>query len=1365
MEYDKHIKRLVLGYLKNECKNSYKIFLRSHFHNQHKHVATRVAGQTLEDILQAYSRIHDIIQGHLEDTNYYKDHRNEISPVYLVDQLLYLLEYDRPLTPTSTIRDRSSVARSLANTQNEEEEEEHRSDVETTPEHSLPGNLHSSDENHHFRTPFSNPSPVFRTPYLEKLPTSEHHTISTVMSKELLKNKNFPKKLAQSINMVLNTPERSTCRNDTSKSHGLDKTVIKDVLNRTEADPMFEDLLNEFFVGSIGSTIEKAIVPEVAMSSSSTTTESPSPFKQIPAMNEHDTELTYSASTENPNNLGIHSNHNSCISTQQKSSSESSSAVQPMTETPNQPETSSPVPFTAASSTQTDLMQQQFYIVNQPVVIPQPMQIMPVPVSNSMIKDISQKVKNGVSTLTEQEIMAMPTIFLNEQNEITYAETQCDFNKQKEVQNLKEYINVFGLGDHSPIIKQSRKKSAKGHQIKPTPSIKVEIFQRNSSPKVPTSLPDLSSCSRNDNDIKSNSLNKKEKRSNSPSTDSSNKCIGDENRPNILNAICTPSPIVCVVKKPTPKSSSHVRSLTFPSPIRRTNEKSEENRNSPSGTNKQQAAKDLFNDKNENEKIQENNEREKIKRSSPRQVKSLKKVVVKKCSPLKEGKKLSWDADLRMLAASSPCGSVQDTPSRKSLLKSIKKRPMECRTLETEAKSSKGALKTPKKTPIKSKKVKTNKQQSDNQKTEIATNKEESTEQLTAESKKVLLSPSKLCNNASKRNMDVDSITPNNPKEGSNQLISNARKNINALLDTPLKEVKSSNEKPAVETSTTPFTPMLKANLQGLAMTDNFTIETPDFPVTPGLSIMETSITNYCILNDTETNKVTEAIVLSEERKSSVRKTDDEEVEVSPKVYSCKVVLEEFNRNQVGKKNLELLDSKGVHWEGSSEKDEKSESTSSSESNGECNNTVIGITSVDVRSSVVKRGGKSMKVLKSQLLDSEKDTSVCFEESFTDARKKEPSLKTDSDAGNSSATIKTRTSNVSKLNKIEKLSADADSEIASKTPYKERTYGDIGALCKAIEEACGEVKKRQSCSEITKADGNKDQKLQEGLKLKNVLSVALEKCSSFLDNDSLKYELEEKRKLVLKLERAMSEKSTSSRKSTTPQSTSKSRNSKQKIAAPKKLPKSKEVLIDEKKRDSQDEFFQKSGTNLHRTNRQRRASEESKSLKEFEVKFLSILDQSDVTITENSIQKDEEKSFWDGLQMHLQSEEITIVYNYENTSNKVSKDYFDVDLKGKAFLVEVPLTDGSAQPVEICVTPYRTLWEILPKNDNKEDNCSDSDSARTDDQRCLRKRKHRSDSSNSNSSTKKKKPLLGTYLNNKNIEVVLSMLHGPSDKT
>ncbi|XP_066263174.1 calponin homology domain-containing protein DDB_G0272472-like isoform X3 [Euwallacea similis] len=1360
MEYDKHIKRLVLGYLKNECKNSYKIFLRTHFHNQHKHVATRVAGQTLEDILQTYSRIHDIVQGHLEDTNYYKDRRNEISPIYLVDQLLYLLEYDRPLTPTSTIRDRSSVAPSLANTHHEEEEEEHRSDVETTPEHSLPGNLHSSDENHHFRTPFSNPSPVFRTPYLEKLPTSEHHTISTVMSKELLKNKNFPKKLAQSINMVLNTPERSTCRNDTSKSHGLDKTVIKDVLHRTEADPMFEDLLNDFF-GPIGSTIEKALVPEVAMSSSSsTTTESPSPFKQIPAMNEHDTEPPYSASTENPNNLVMHSNQNGCISTQQKSSSESSSALQALTETPNQHETITSVPFTAASSTQTDLVQQQFYIVNQPVVIPQPMQIMPVPVSNSMIKDINQKVKNGVGTLTEQEIMAMPTIFLNEQNEITYAETQCDSNKQKEVQNLKEYINVFGLGDHSPVIKQPRKKSVKNVQIRPTPSIKVEIFQRNSPLKVPIPLPDLSNSSYNDNNIKSNSPNsKKEKRSNSPSTDSSNKSFADENRPNILNAICTPSPIVSAVKKPTPKSSSHVRSLTFPSPIRRTNEKSDENRNSPSGVNKQQATKDLFNDKNENEKRQENNEREKIKRSLPRQVKSSKKAVVKKCSPLKDGKKLSWDADLRMLAASSPCGNVQDTPSRKTSLKSVKKRPVECRTLETEAKTLKGVLKTPRKTPSRSKKVKSNKQQSDNQKTEIPTKNEEPTEKLTMESKKVLLSPSKLCNNASKRNMDVDSITPNNPKEGSNQLISNARKNINALLDTPLKEIEPLNEKPSVETSTTPFTPMLKANLQGLAMTDNFTIETPDFPVTPGLSIMETSITNYCILNDTETNKVTEAIVLSEEKKSSVRKTDDEEVEVSPKVYSCKVVLEEFNRSQVGKKNLELLDSKGVHWEGSSEKEEKSESTCSSESNGDCNNTVIGITSVDVRSSLVKRGGKSMKMLKSQLLDSENDTTVCFEESFTEAEKKEPLLKIAPDIVNSNATIKTRTSSISKLNKIEKPSVGTDSEIVSNTTYKERIYNNMGALCKAIEEACGEVKRRQSSSETAKADGKEDQKFQEGLRLKNVLSIALEKCSSFLDNSILKNELEEKRKLVLKLEKAMSEKSASRRKSMTPQSTSKARSSKQKGTAPKKLVKnSKEVLTDEKKRDSQDEFFQKSGTNLHRTNRQRTTSEESKSLNEFE-------EQSGETVIKNQIQKEEEKSFWDELQMELQSEEITVVYNYENISNKVSKDYLNVDLKGKAFRLEVPLTDGSTQPVDISVTPYRTLWEILPKSDSKEDNCSDSDCVRTDDQRCLRKRKHRSDSSNSNSSTKKKKPLLGTYLNNKNIEVVLSMLHGPSDKT
>lgn len=243
------------------------------------------------------------------------------------------------------------------------------------------------------------------------------------------------------------------------------------------------------------------------------------------------------------------------------------------------------------------------------------------------------------------------------------------------------------------------------------------------------------------------------------------------------------------------------------------------------------------------------------------------------------------------------------------------------------------------------------------------------------------MSPSKIYNTANKRNMDIDGITPKNAKEGSTQLVSHARKNITGLLVTPLKDEEDSpNQNITKEASAdTPFTPMLKANLQGFAVGDNFTIDTPNFPITPGMSLMEHPTPAYCILNDTETNKATEAIVLSEERKSSVRKTDDEDViVVSPKVYGTTEILEEFNKSRAGKKNLELLGNKAVSWD--SDVEENNSSTSNEGPNG----TVIQNVKKDETGSmrITRSSGKSLSMLKSQMLNS----SVCFDESTNEVK-------------------------------------------------------------------------------------------------------------------------------------------------------------------------------------------------------------------------------------------------------------------------------------------------------------------------------------------------------------------------------------------
>lgn len=218
---------------------------------------------------------------------------------------------------------------------------------------------------------------------------------------------------------------------------------------------------------------------------------------------------------------------------------------------------------------------------------------------------------------------------------------------------------------------------------------------------------------------------------------------------------------------------------------------------------------------------------------------------------------------------------------------------------------------------------------------------------------KKVVSPSTLCLTASKRNMEVDGAEAPKPS------VLNARKNINSLLETPVKK-----DKTPVDFSTTPLTPMLKANLKGLVTGDTFFIDTPDFPITPGLSLMDhPSNSHYCILKESEADKATQAGVLEEEKKSSVRKSEDNDGPFSPKVYGGKKVLEAFNSNQAGKKNLELLDQEGQQWETRSDLSEEDQ-----------NKTVIPNPKDSGRAGRITRSvtGKSLAALKCQMLQEER---------------------------------------------------------------------------------------------------------------------------------------------------------------------------------------------------------------------------------------------------------------------------------------------------------------------------------------------------------------------------------------------------------
>ncbi|KAL1490830.1 hypothetical protein ABEB36_013457 [Hypothenemus hampei] len=1219
MEYEKHIKRLVLGYLKIECKSAYKIFLKTHFQKQQKHVATRVAGQNLEDILKIYSRIQDIVQGYLEDTNYYIENGAQASsPTYLVEQLLYLLDRDRSSTPATTIRNISPE--DSCNLENHNEREQQLSDIETTPEHSLPGNIFGGVDDHHAKTPFRRQCNFFKTPCFEKLPSSEHKNISSVMSRSMLEKKAFLHKVAHNINTALKTPEVNSSNISDADHNGLgldlEELIVKKALSRTECDPMFEDLLEDI-IGPVGETISKVIMPEVA----------PSPSSSSAAERDSIIEI---GNIKDPNGITkISKELTVATSTQQAKELEE---IRSVTTGQNQELLNQPATNT----------QQQFYIVNQPIVIPQPMPVLqPVQViqpvqSNKM--DSSQNIHNNC--LSEQDIMSMPTIILNETNEVTYSNAETP----SEVRNIKEYFNIYGLNEKSPVIRPATSKKHINKPIKPTPTIKVEVFHRD------VHLDNFVALENNSNKIEENDNETKYSKQISPNISSVEK-----SKPKSLSRNATPAAINVggPIRKPTPLSSSHIRNLTFPSPIRKaSNEKTDGGQAvaSPTVVSKQKATKDLFN-----------------KKTCDQEKNTVKQEKTQKLD--------SWDANLRKLVVSVENEKPEIKPCKKRNRKLTKETDPDGQQLEA-------ALKTPKKKIDKAEKKATKMAEKIKQKSQ----KTES---------KTILSPSK-CNTTNKRIMEVEHVVPNNSKITLNKLALNARKNIATLLETPLKDDSQTRrvELPTA-TANTPFTPMLKANLQGIAMgDDNFSIDTPNFPITPGLSLMDqsTSATNtYCMLNDHETNKATEAIVLCEEKKSSVRKTDeDDEIPPSPKVYGGKELLDVFNKGCTGKKNLELLDKKGIEWDENSDSENDMKNTTNKNTGARKN--------VTVSTRVTRSSGKLMAMLKSQMAIAD-DVEKVFEE---DGIKAWPSTRDNS------------------------VTDSSDSEIVNGR--------------KLVKKGMKKKPKQKKVKEALAVKNKKESKMIHHEKEPNLqpdLVTASPPVIAIIP--SLKDEIEEKKNRVkLSLEKEENSK----RKKTS---------NKRRIMPPKKLIKSQPVVTEKiekktselEKVDSQDEFFKKSGTNLHRTNVQQ---------------------MNNSTTCKEDTKKNLEESFWDECcSISNQPDEIVVVHDQENPSKKSLDDY-DFSLLEKKIVLKLPLEDGSEHEIPLTVIPFQFIWDIEPLSTHESSTESrDSDKASKGDIK-TKKRKHRSDSCNSNSSAKKMKapPRYPSGFNKKHIEEVLTQLHGPS---
>ncbi|CAH2004573.1 unnamed protein product [Acanthoscelides obtectus] len=251
-EMELTIARLVLGYLKSEhCRSAYKEFLKTCPHLQQNNISkskflrTRFLGLSLEEIIHEYVDIYHMVQARLEATNYFQEHHHKQN---LLSQILYLFNK----VPTIDISRTSTPCIRSPRESNLDEASpfsyiEHASDVETTPVHTLPGNICSGN---HERGPKKSAKKAARSPRIEdeevqsrdgdQTPTSAELVNTEVLAQTLLENKEFHEKIAQTINKVVENQHRD--------SGELDKTV-KTVVKETEEDPIFDKLLDEI-IGS-----------------------------------------------------------------------------------------------------------------------------------------------------------------------------------------------------------------------------------------------------------------------------------------------------------------------------------------------------------------------------------------------------------------------------------------------------------------------------------------------------------------------------------------------------------------------------------------------------------------------------------------------------------------------------------------------------------------------------------------------------------------------------------------------------------------------------------------------------------------------------------------------------------------------------------------------------------------------------------------------------------------------------------------------------------------------------------------------------------------------------------------------------------
>ncbi|CAH0553525.1 unnamed protein product [Brassicogethes aeneus] len=962
MEFtDSLIARLVLGYLKNEkCKSAVNEFINHspHFKNEVKsgkikYMSTRVSGLSLTEYLHEYAQIYSVVQGRLEATAYFLEHYSKAT---LIEQLLYLLDKihcSRSSTPSARTPDvYQSTPIELS------------SDVEATPAHSLPGNVEYQFDEYSRGTPWKRKESKLNKS--ESSNPGENNDQLEVFTKTLIESKEFTEKLAQTINIVRNTPEANKKSEEVIKAGATAElnAIIKTVVKSTEEDPIFERILDEI----IGST---------HLDNESNAKESKSNQNFLEEQNNEAIQSIIVASNTKESQTTETNNEVIVFD------GSFDNFLKTSTQSPNI------VASTAAHVQQNTILQNPGYLLfpnQQNVVKYDPTKQIYLLNTNQQLVNVKipqiPQIKPVGSGLSEQEIMAMPTVIVNDdqnsntsQKSIKLIQTQYQPMQINQPQpptddlhaNLNEYIRLYKSEEGAPPAKKvrtllprrSKNKNAKTQPapstsnvvIGPPPTESVTVADKTAkvecAPSNPTepegvtetlvkSLPDMQSL-----DVS----------------------VVPEPEPEPIKTaeVKNVTPVqTMVVKKATPKSGSHVRNLNFTTPpkVTSTGKKKVQGKKdkSPTFIHKKQAAKSLF-------KSEDN--------------KPPKKVIEKR------DLKNEWDTQLRALAAINE-EDKSATPKRKPKTSGAPKRKARKADSKLNATAQaamllEAALKTPIKKDVNAQVPE--KQTEDKQdesavkveKVEIETKKclnvkpaikIETVEDPTV---KTILSPSKL--NANKRNLvklnDVTTSTvPTALKvEDPGTLITpetsklpvcyamKANRNITPMLETPLK-IDFIHKTPGLRTPVTGFTPFNKVlddQLQGI---DINSIETPNLPITPNFPPFTPSAdlmtpyanrptdysgsSSYYQPSDNEQNRSIEHLLeeYNKPKKDEVSKTQikilhdvvlkTNNVKESPPSMQEHVSI--FNRNVIGKKNLNLV-KKSMKQESSSD----SSSSSSSE--------------------------------------------------------------------------------------------------------------------------------------------------------------------------------------------------------------------------------------------------------------------------------------------------------------------------------------------------------------------------------------------------------------------------------------------------